>query len=199
MSSSSASRPHLLVECDRAQDAGVQPGLQAAQRGLPRRAERRDLEDLRRVVALDCPQRRLAGQFQRGVHDAPRVRRGQVHLGLAVAVGAGQLGQGTVQLLAAREGPVDDHAAVVARRQLHLAAGAARGEVVLDVGVDDLVDRAEVGGDLADLLAHLVQQERRVPRVARIPAPPGRAGRSPACAAGRSGRSGRSAAPAGTG
>ena len=39
---------------------GFEPGLQAAQRELPRGPERRDLEDLRRVVALDWPQRRLA-------------------------------------------------------------------------------------------------------------------------------------------
>ena len=94
---------HLLVERDRAQDARVQPGLQAAQRELPRRAERGDLEDLRRVIALDRAERRLAGQLQRGVDDAPRVRGRQVHLGLAVVVGAGQFGEGAVQFLAAGE------------------------------------------------------------------------------------------------
>ena len=144
---SSRSRGDLLVERDRAQDAGVEAGLQAAQRELPRGPERRDLEDLHRVVAFERPQRRLAGQLERRVHDAPRVRGRQVHLGLAVAVGARQLGEGAVQFLAAGQDAVDDHAAVVACRQLHLPAGAARREVILDVGVDDLVDRAEVGGD----------------------------------------------------
>ena len=96
-------------------------------------AERRDLEDLR-VGSSPRPalQRRLPGQLQRGVHDALRVRRGQVHLGLALAVGARQLGEGAVQLHAAGEGAVDDRVAVVARGQLDLAAGAARGEVILD-------------------------------------------------------------------
>ena len=88
-----------------------------------------------------------------------------MHLGLAFAVGARQFGEGAVQFLAAGEDAVDDHAAVVACGQLHLPAGAAGGEVVLDVGVDDLVHRPEVGGDAADLLLHLAEEEAQILRV----------------------------------
>ena len=43
-----------------------------------------------------------------------------------------------------------------------LAAGAARGEVVLDLGVDDLVDRAEVGGDAGRSSRAMRRQEVHV-------------------------------------
>src|SRR5207249_616017 len=104
----------LVVERDPPELAGLEPGLQATQGWLPCRADRGDLEYLRvGAVVAGLPQRRLPGDGQRGIHHAAGVLRRQVHLRLAVLVRAGQFGKGTVQPRAAREGPADDHVALV--------------------------------------------------------------------------------------
>ena len=79
--------------------AGLEPGVKAAQRELPGRAERRDLEDLRvGAVVADVAQRRLPGHASARCRPPARAFAGrQVHLRLAVVIGAGQFGEGAVQ------------------------------------------------------------------------------------------------------
>ena len=102
------------------------PGRQATQRRLPCRAKRGDLEDLCvGAVVTGLPQRRLPGNGERGIYHPAGVLRGQVHLRLAVRIRAGQFGKGTVEPRAAREGPADDHVALVRPHLPVLALGPA--------------------------------------------------------------------------
>src|SRR5690242_21318222 len=109
---------------------------------LPGAAERRDLEHLSiRVLVTDLYERELRGQGERGVNHAPRVAGRQVHLDLALRVSVRQFGEPPVQLEAASQCAVDDGAAIAWGRPPGLAGCGCRAEVLLDLGVDDLVDR----------------------------------------------------------
>ena len=84
----------LVVEGDRPPDARVQPGVQADQRRLPLRPERRNREDLGvGVLVADRVEQRLRGHGQGGVDHPARVRGGEVHGLLARGIRGAQLGE----------------------------------------------------------------------------------------------------------
>src|SRR5690606_23718882 len=94
-----------------------------------------------------------------------RVRGRQVHRGPPFVVGAREFGELPVEVVLACHRPGDGGFAVgvTARRA---PARPDRAEVLLDLVVDDGVDRPQVAGDVADLLRDTTQ-EVKVRRVRR--------------------------------
>ena len=93
--------PGILIEGDRPQLAGAQPGVQADQRILPGARQVRDREDARvGQLGPDVLKKRLVGHAQSLVHYAPARLGGEVHRDLAVLIAARQGGQLLVELAA---------------------------------------------------------------------------------------------------
>lgn len=98
------------------------------------------------LIVVDPSKRWLVAECEGGVNNPAGRARGKMQLLHALVVSAGQLGQGTIELLLPGQGPVDcgGDAFLFARRGGGPRPEPARGEVRLNLGVDDLVDRAEV-------------------------------------------------------